>query len=253
VLKEVANSAHLDPVPVFLSFAAVYVLGRSSDRRCLPAWLLLGLAVGAKLYPLVLVPCFVRLDRKWKTHIAVFASLLVAIYLPFLDAGARLFSGTASYARHWVFNASVFQVTTSLFNEVLPFIPGVAGSSVWQQALSAQLPAKLFLGLVYLAALAWRTRKLKSPEDLAEAALWALGLLLILSPVVDGWYVLWLLPFACLLRHVPWLVFSYLVVAAYSWFYSQEVARWIRLIEYGVFFGLLFWWSQPRRAARSNP
>lgn len=66
VLKEFANSGHLDTIAVFFSAAAVHcaVMGffpRSQKSLHADVWLvaggaLLGLAVGAKLYPLALVP-----------------------------------------------------------------------------------------------------------------------------------------------------------------------------------------------------
>jgi hypothetical protein len=140
-----------------------------------------------------------------------------------------------SYARFWVFNGSVFQVTTIALNAVVAWTTGVTESSF----LEDQWPAKLLMGLVFIWGLISRTRKLESPNELAQASLWILGLLLILSPVVDSWYVLWLLPLASLQRHAPWLSFSFLVSAAYSWFYSKRLSAYFRLFEYGVFYSLL--------------
>jgi hypothetical protein len=248
VLKEVANSAHLDTIPMFLSFAAIYLMSRPARRRNLFAWVLLALAVGSKVYPLVLVPIFLRLDtHRWR-NLLLFVGVLVVVYLPFLDAGTHLLGGTAGFARYWVFNASLFQVTTWLFDGFIRFFPE---SSMFQEFQANQWPAKLFLGIVFVLAVAWRTRRLSNHDQIPAAALWTLGLLLIASPVVDAWYVLWLLPLAVLERHVPWLCFSFLVAAAYAWFYSRELAPAFRLVEYGIFYALLFRWHrrQPDRPA----
>jgi len=64
VLKEVANSGHLDAIAVFLSVSSVTCLvasrhARSRGRRwrwLFGSALLLAIAIGAKLYPLVLLP-----------------------------------------------------------------------------------------------------------------------------------------------------------------------------------------------------
>jgi hypothetical protein len=238
VLKEIANSAHVDAIPMFLSFAAIYLMSRPGRRRSVLAWVLLALAVGSKWYPLVLVPFFLRLDgQRWR-HSLVFAILLVVVYLPFLDAGLHLLDGTMGFARYWVFNASVFQLTSALFDGLGRFSQQ---SPMAQQLLTNQWPAKLLLGVVFLLAVGWRARRLENHHQLPAAALWALGLLLIVSPVVDAWYVLWLVPLASLERHLPWLCFSYLVAAAYAWFYSKELAPMFRTVEYGIFYGLLFW------------
>lgn len=70
VLKEFANSGHLDSIAVFLTSVAVYFTGRaffrsdmhsvehSSFANALLGSLFLALAVGAKLYPIALTPLF---------------------------------------------------------------------------------------------------------------------------------------------------------------------------------------------------
>ena len=62
VIKEIANSGHLDSLAVFLMVSAVFfLLNVRSDRSRSSAWisgLALGLAVGAKLFPIILVPAF---------------------------------------------------------------------------------------------------------------------------------------------------------------------------------------------------
>lgn len=77
VLKEFANSGHLDSIAVFLTTAAVYVWVRlrqaePNRMRAAPVacvGFLLGLAVGAKLYPVVLLPYMVgrfACESRWK-------------------------------------------------------------------------------------------------------------------------------------------------------------------------------------------
>jgi len=79
VLKEIANAGHLDAIAVFLTMLAIYLAVRlfwpttdeePPSRRY--AWMgaVLGLAVGAKLYPIILVPwvAFTAVRRRgWKT------------------------------------------------------------------------------------------------------------------------------------------------------------------------------------------
>ncbi len=76
VVKEIANSGHLDSIAIFLTTAAAYLAlnaffpqrnaasdgkGRTDHSMILAfgAAITLGLAVGAKLYPIVLVPVFI--------------------------------------------------------------------------------------------------------------------------------------------------------------------------------------------------
>ncbi len=238
VLKEISNSAHLDSVPVFFSFAAVYLFMFFPKKR-IWSWVALALAVSTKLYPLVLIPLFARLDSKWKKHLAVFGGVFGGLYLPFLGAGSSLFNGTQAYAKYWLFNAGIFQVTTKCLNGLLSLFAASSADGFLKNAIANDYPAKAILGLLFILALIWKTKKLKSATELPQSTLWVLGLVLILSPVVDPWYVLWVLPFACLQRNVPWLSFSFLVVASYAWFFSQEKAWIFRLTEYLIFFALL--------------
>jgi hypothetical protein len=90
VLKEVANSAHMDSIPVFFSFTALFLMSTASARRRLWAWIALALAVGAKLYPVVLIPFFVKLDRARVKNLLLFSLALMVLYVPFLDAGTHI-------------------------------------------------------------------------------------------------------------------------------------------------------------------
>lgn len=63
VLKEFANSGHLDSIAIFLATSAVVAVLTAADRRvrrknafAIVAGILMGLGVGAKLFPAVLVP-----------------------------------------------------------------------------------------------------------------------------------------------------------------------------------------------------
>jgi hypothetical protein len=60
VLKEFANSGHLDSIAVFFTLAATSVLAIQSKRKSLWAsGLLMGLAVASKLYPVILLPLWI--------------------------------------------------------------------------------------------------------------------------------------------------------------------------------------------------
>lgn len=89
LMKEVANSGHLDTVPVFLTTAAVYVAVTRLFRRetassgigwAIASAVLLALGVGAKLYPVVLIPLFFGLwIRRLGAKSAVAATLVFVV------------------------------------------------------------------------------------------------------------------------------------------------------------------------------
>ena len=90
VIKEIANSGHLDSLAVFLIvLAAMMLLNVRGDRSlssALASGFALGLAVGAKLFPVILVPAFVaRLSAfGWRVSAgfcsAFFIVCLVVLY-----------------------------------------------------------------------------------------------------------------------------------------------------------------------------
>jgi hypothetical protein len=107
VVKEIANSGHLDSVAVFLTTLSCYIAARAlfltasspaSSRGRTPgvlwAALFLGLATGAKLYPIVLAPILVisiGTRCRWADALAaatVFAATVVVVLYPMLPTGA---------------------------------------------------------------------------------------------------------------------------------------------------------------------
>ncbi len=219
VLKEIANSAHLDSIAVFFCAAAVLAMSESvSSRARLGAWALLGAAVAAKLYPVLLVPLFFKIDdRRWR-GLGVLGAVLFLFFAPFAMIGKPLLGGLGAYALYWRFNPSAFAV-----------MAGALGTP-WAKACAA---------VVLTGWIGMQCRALTSRDRLPAAALSSLGALLLLSPVVDAWYALWLLPFACLERSRAWLAFSALVGLAYLWFFDKQLAVTARVIEYGALFALL--------------
>lgn len=93
VIKEVANSGHLDTIAVFLSILIIYLLARLSlavtssqksgvtGRLCLIA-VILAAAVGAKLYPIVLGPLvFLYALKRFGLRSVVFPSLVFVVVM----------------------------------------------------------------------------------------------------------------------------------------------------------------------------
>ncbi|HXV62519.1 MAG TPA: hypothetical protein VEK15_17600, partial [Vicinamibacteria bacterium] len=126
-----------------------------------------------------------------------------------------LISGTSAMAEFWVFNAGLYRL------------------------LDAVAPAKPVVAVALLVIVGRRTWALRDRSALPNEALYVLGSLLILSPIVNAWYVLWILPFAVVTRNLPFLAFTHLVSFAYAWFHDPETAFTYRVVEYGIFYLLL--------------
>lgn len=207
-LKEIVNSAHLDSLAVGTSVMAILALNRSWWQSA--TWL--ALAVLSKLWPLVLFPIlFFRIpkERRWWATM-VFFTIIILFYLPFLDAGSSMWDGTKAFAEYWIFNPGLHHLFLIFFEESF---------------------AKVVSALIVLLISLYAAYSFTSER----AAVWSIGSLILFSPVINAWYVLWILPFALMANAWPWLVFGVAVFAGYSWFWNQELAFWFRGSQWLLF------------------
>lgn len=223
VIKEIAFTAHPDGLGVCLVLTAIVL---AAGRRHSGAAVCLGLAAGAKVFALVLVPLV--LVRAKLAHWLIFAATLAGLYAPFALLGGTDLDSLMTFAREWEFNSALF---------------GLASA-----AMSATA-AKVTLGVGFVAFWLWcYHRHRQRPEDVPRGD-WLYGALLLVAPVINAWYLLWLLPFAAvypsrwawtasvavLLSYVTGLTLGDYTVQAYA----QPV--WARLLQFGVIVAALAW------------
>lgn len=194
VIVEVAWSGHMDPLGIAAMLGAAVLAGGASAWR---AGSLLGVGVAVKFAPLAALPALARLGgrRPLAAGLGVTAALAVPalLYLPYAGAGASLFSGLRTYADLWEFNAGIYRI--------LERLPGHADLPKW-------------IGAAVVGALAVRAGLRRWPLERALSA--TIGAALLLSPTLHPWYVLWVLPFACLSSSRGWLLLSGTVFLAYA-------------------------------------
>ena len=237
LFKELSNSAHYDVACVFCVCWALWARLRGRDRTFAVA---LGLAVNLKTYPLLLVPFMVRgLPRRQGIRALLwFAGTIVLFYLPFAGVGWRMWEGLSILARYWDFNAPIMVLLAW------------AGEG-------ARWLAGLLLGLLLLGRWIW-TRRTPMPDEpaalaqrLAGDCIFAIGSLYLLSPVLDPWYLSWILPFL-VLRPVPaWLVLIALSSNSYLFYRDNSQSTGQLLLEYIP--PLLVWLSSAIASKRWGP
>ncbi len=251
VLKEVANSAHLD-VLLCLQLALLMLVLTSSRRRVLTpilAGTLLGLLTLTKLYPLLLLPVLaVWLYRRFQSLtsalVCVAAAGLVvgAGYLPFLGDGVRpLFRGLSIYGQYWVMNEGAFSLLSLVTDQARVVVVAV-------MALISLLTAWWFA--------------LPGGRSLVMAAQLVLLLWLLLIPTPYPWYSLPLLALACLNPDSAvgrtTLGLSLLLALYYLSFYFEyrESPEWLwtlaRSLEHAGIWGCFLWAAWPRRRGFSE-
>lgn len=217
VIKELAFTAHPDGVGVLLMMLALYFRQQSQFAFSVSV---LALSVGAKVFALLMVPFILwRLAfRYW----CLFGLVLLALYSPFVWQGGSDMAGLLVFAQEWQFNGSVYTLLLQ-----------------WLEPISV----KVILGLVFVliyAVLFWRHQK---------GSVWKIprgdiifGFFLLVAPVVNAWYLIWLLPFAVLYPALWSWTFSVTVLLSYSIGINLnstevgffEMPLWITLLEYGI-------------------
>ena len=212
VFKEIALTGHPDALlalPLLLAWHWRTVGG---------AWLkgaLFGLALAIKISALPTMAWLLWRRRYWSVPIAFI--VMLATYLPFAG-GASDLPGLFAFAQDWQFNAAVF---------------------AWLAAVLDSSLAKLLCAVVAVVAMfliQWQARHSEACPPWHRV----FGVLLLLSPVINAWYLLWLLPFAVHGRDLwPWvasfaLCLSYVTglntgredIAAFELLPLAQIAEW---------------------------
>ena len=223
VLKEIAFTAHPDGLGVCLVLAAILL--STKERKGLAA-VCLGLAVGAKLLALALLPFL--LYRARLKHWCYFILTLGLLYAPFLLTGATDLESFILFAREWEFNSSLHALLTL-------FVPANI--------------SKLLLGLVYGVFTIYYFRAYRRESNPIPRGDWVFGALFLAAPVFNAWYMLWVLPFAAIYpSRWAWtasiaLLLAYITGLQLGDYEMQAYAQplWVRVLEFGVIAIALLW------------
>lgn len=241
VLKEFANSGHMDTIAMAMVLLSLLFLLR---RRWGWAGTALALGVAGKYYPLVLAPVIGQ--RVWQEGRGVFHRWAIAFvgtlalcFAPLITDELRAFRGLGIYAGTWELNAGLFSMVQS-------FARLVAGDV-------APYATRLLLGGLMLAALVWSLRRTSAVRDdagLIGRCVFVIGVLFLLSPVQTPWYLCWMVPLLCVVPSRAWLLLSGSILCYYMGFFveyhyaePQRSVLWnaVKTLEYAPFFGLVLW------------
>jgi alpha-1,6-mannosyltransferase len=240
VVLETAGMGHVDALAVLPAVGAVALL---APARPLPAAAAAPAGVLAKLAPAAALPMWARQSGRPALFLGAALVLVAACLAPVVVATGGLPPGLATYGISWEFNGPLYE----------PLWRGLARAGVDEMVKSAldagkarfgahpfwerlypyvypQLLARLALGVAAVAVIFWSLR---------EREPWAgsrrlFGRLLILSPTVYPWYLLWVLPWAALTAEPVWLLASATILLSYlTRFADLAVFPWLWLLVWG--------------------
>jgi len=189
---EVAGTGHVEALALLPLVLALLL----APRHRVLGWCALAASVAAKYAALVLVPLLARAARPRLPAIVASLGVVALLTLPYLKAGAGLFSSLRVYIDIWRYNDLVFRI-------LLP----LAGSLFRAKLVAACILAAWI-------ALLWRRR-----TPLEPAALATLAALLALSPTIHPWYLLWAAVLLPLVPSMPLFAWTGSVCVAYLFLY----------------------------------
>ncbi|MEE2708742.1 MAG: hypothetical protein VYA69_04015 [Gemmatimonadota bacterium] len=218
VLVEFSGSGHNDTLALVLMMAALYAIMR--EREVLSI-LWLALSFLSQFFSVVLIPSVFFQVRRIQPFL-LFPVVIVVFYLLYIDAGIKLFEGLMVYSDKWRFNDSIFTLAL--------------------QATGSLTQAKIVIVAIFLAIILVR---LVSGKDHMRTAYILVGAYLLLTPTLQVWYMVWIIPFLCIYPNRAWLLLSGLTVLSYNvliQFIQTGIwheAMWVRYAEYIPFYLLL--------------
>lgn len=204
VVKELANSAHMDGLLVPLLAVAMWAV---TCHRWITSSLMIVLAAAIKIWPILLLPTVLRPLAERPRHLlgAVLLLIVVAavLALPILQAGLTPSSGLLAYGRGWQMNDAVFSVLLGMSEFV--FDPSTAQTA-------ARLVVVLILGALVL--FLSRTPARDGRDPIRHFLIVAAALFL-LSPTGFPWYMVWFVPFLAVVPVMPLLLLTALLPLYY--------------------------------------
>jgi hypothetical protein len=237
VVIEGAGMGHVDVLGASLVIACVYLIpvqrgAPSGPRRSLAAGAVAALGVLAKLVPLAAVPLWWRTIRRNRSQRRLFALGAACLLVP-ATAAVLIWTGgvppgLATYALRWEYNGPLHEplwrlldllqldrVAVGFVHAVRFVFGGEVDAPPWQTLYAYAYPQFLARLLLLAAGLAAWLRVWRARPRPVGAAFAAFGVVLLASPTLYPWYLIWILPWAALLGVRSVLVLSATLPLAY--------------------------------------
>ncbi|MGB5618817.1 MAG: TIGR04283 family arsenosugar biosynthesis glycosyltransferase [Desulfobacterales bacterium] len=217
VIVYTAGEGHLDVVQVFFLCLGLYILFRGQAAT---AFFMIGLSVMTKYLAVIALP-FLITRKNWKASLTCL--LPAGLFLLYRDAGWHVFHSLERFGLNLHYNDSLM----FLLRLILP------------EALAVTAAGLLLVGM-----LAWIF--LVVPEKLQSVYL-AIGAALLCLPTLHPWYLIMIAPFLVFYPSAAWIYLQAAVALTLPVLAAEQATgifqeiHWIKLIEYGPFFGLLFY------------
>ena len=237
VVIEGAGMGHIDVLGASLVIACVYLIpvrrgSLSTLPRSLAAGAVAALGVLAKLVPLAAIPLWWRTMQRHGQHGHMFALGAACLLVPAVAAvlvwTGGVPPGLAVYALRWEYNGPLYEplwrlldalqldrAAAGVVHGVRVVFGGEVTATPWHTLYSYTYPQFLARALLLAAGGAAWLRLWRRRPGAIGAALGAFGIVLLASPTLYPWYLIWVLPWAALLGVRSVLLLSATLPLAY--------------------------------------
>lgn len=222
VILELTGNLHFEAVMIFFTLLAAWCLLRGQMWTSAGA---MGLAIGTKLLPLVLLPLVVRW-LGWKKGIgyALLTGLLVVVqFAPFasLKLAHNVFASIDLYFQKFEFNASVYYILRTI--------------GYWIKGYNTIESVGFWLSLTTMLSILWISFRWRN-VSLPTQVLAVLTLYFAFATTVHPWYTTTVVASAVFTRYRYPLLWSALIPLSYSTYQARPYHEnlWLTAVEYGL-------------------
>lgn len=215
LIKEIFNSGHMDILIIPFVFGAILLLLKNKH---LLSFGMLALGVGVKLFPVLLLPLFLkRTYPDYKKMIAgflIFAFITILIFVPVYTSGVDETSGFETYPTRWENNDAFFMMPVWLAKIVLPIFSIHPGYRY--------LAARITIFSILIGLIAWLTLRANGDDrQFLNQCFIVIAAAFLISPTQFPWYFVWVIPFLSLNPKMSILILTALLPLYYLRFYLE--------------------------------
>jgi alpha-1,6-mannosyltransferase len=237
-ITEISLAGHQDVTGVLFLVLALLLVRR--PRTLGWAGMVFAASILTKGFVLLLLPLFSRTFGRRFTIPALVS--LGVLSLPMIMRLPEFLHGMNQYLRLVNVNSGLFHLTNYVLSRV----------TRWHDVIANRL-----CDIAILAAVFWSARRpIESYTDLLRRSFIVLSVTLLVVPTLFPWYLLWVLPFLCLLGRRPswsFVLLTGLVVLLYTYYLHKRNFWWPPILEYVPFYALLWWEWHRLRQNQSRP
>ncbi len=205
VLHEFFNTGHYDLFALLFTAISIYYF---LNNKYLTSSAMLALAVGFKLWPVLIFPIFLRrlTIQKWKLILngIVFSLVVIIIFIPVLLAGYDENQGFMKYATNWINNAAFY---TLLKDGIELFTTTFKIYYVCADCVARWIVG----GIVFITLLFLIRKPAKNNLDITDKILMIIAISFLISPTQFPWYLTWMILPLVFSPKVSLLMYAFLI------------------------------------------